>query len=162
MQSCLLREKDMSEVRRSVVSITDMSKMVGLSRQRFGQLVREGVFPSPDHDEGSGRPFYNADKQQQCLLVRQTNTGINGKPLLFYSKRRDTGTKRVTTKAATPKQDTTIIQQLSELGVTVTMKEVETATATLFPAGTSSVAHETVLKSLFLHFRRKNKTDKQG
>ena len=152
----------MSESRKSIVSITDMSKMVGLSRQRFGQLVREGVFPCPDHDERSGRPFYDADKQQQCLMVRQTNTGINGKTLLFYSKRRDTGTKRVPTKAPTPKQDTTIIQQLSELGVTVTMKEVETATATLFPAGTSSVAHETVLKSLFLNFRRKNKTDKQG
>jgi hypothetical protein len=152
----------MSDVRKSVVSITDMSKMVGLSRQRFGQLVRQGVFPPADRDETSARPFYNAEKQQQCLLVRQTNTGINGQPLLFYSRRRDTGTKRASGKTASPKANTTIIHQLAELGVTVNMKEVETATATLFPAGTISVAPETVLKSLFLHFRRKNKADSDG
>jgi len=152
----------MSDARKSIVSVTDMAKLVGLSRQRFNQLVKEGVFPTADRDEGSGRPFYNAEKQQQCLLVRQTNTGINGKPTLFYSKRRDSGTKRPRSRAARPKTDMTIIQQLSELRVNVTMKEVETATAILFPTGTSSVAHETVLKSLFLHFGRKIKTDKHG
>lgn len=152
----------MSEIRKSIISITDMSKMVGLSRQRFGQLVRQGVFPPADRDETSGRPFYNAEKQQQCLLVRHTNTGINGKPLLFYAKRRDTGTKRTTSQAKPHRADTTIIQQLAELGVTVTMKEVEAATASLFPTGTISVAPEMVLKSLFLHFRRKNKTDSDG
>jgi hypothetical protein len=152
----------MSEVRKSIVSVTDMAKLVGLSRQRFNQLVKEGVFPTADRDEGSGRPFYNAEKQQQCLLVRQTNTGINGKPTLFYSKRRDSGTKRQSSRAARPTTDMTIIQQLGELGITVTMQEVETATATLFPTGTISVTPESLLKSLFLHFRRKNKTDKQG
>jgi hypothetical protein len=149
----------MSDVRKSIVSVTDMAKLVGLSRQRFNQLVRQGVFPAADRDETSGRPFYNADKQQQCLLVRQTHTGINGRPILFYSRRRDTGTKRSSSKPSAPKVDTTIIQQLAELGVNVTMKEVETASATVFPAGTISIAHGMVLKSLFLHFRRKNRGD---
>jgi len=151
----------MTELRKSIVSVTDMAKLVGLSRQRFGQLVRQGVFPSPDRDDTSGRPLYNSEKQQQCLLVRQTHTGINGKPILFYSKRRDTGAKRVTTQAKTRKADATIIQQLSELGIHVTVKEVETASAELFPAGTSSVGSEVRLKTLFLHFRRKNRSDVQ-
>ena len=150
----------MSDGRKSIISVMDMAKLVGLSRQRFSQLVKQGVFPSADRDETSGRPFYNSEKQQQCLLVRQTHTGINGKPILFYSRRRDTGTKRASAKPSAPKADTTIIQQLAELGVNVTMKDVETASATVFPAGTVSIAHETVLKSLFLHFRRKNRGDR--
>jgi predicted DNA-binding transcriptional regulator AlpA len=152
----------MSDGRKSIISVTDMAKLVGLSRQRFNQLVKQGLFPSADRDEQSARPFYNSEKQQQCLLVRQTHTGINGKPILFYSRRRDSGTKRASATPSAPKADTTILQQLAELGVNVTMKEVETASATLFPAGTISVAHETVLKGLFLHFRRKNKADSDG
>lgn len=149
----------MNEVRKSVVSITDMARLVGLSRQRFGQLVREGVFPPADHDPISGRPFYNSDKQQQCLLVRQTNTGINGRAILFYSRRRDTGTKRASAKAKAGTQDTTVVQQLAELGLSVTVREIETATATLFPGGATAVAPEALLKSLFLHFRRRNTAD---
>jgi hypothetical protein len=152
----------MNEIRKSIISITDMAKLVGLSRQRFNQLVREGIFPAADHALESGRPFYSSEKQQQCLLVRQTNTGINGKPILFYAKRRDTGTKRAPSQAKPHRADTTIIQQLAELGVIATMKDVETATAGLFPGGTSSVAPEAVLKSLFLHFRRRNKPDIAG
>jgi DNA-binding transcriptional MerR regulator len=152
----------MSDIRKSVVSITDMAKLVGLSRQRFCQLMRQGVFPPPDRDEVSGRPYYNSEKQQQCLVVRQTNTGINGTSILFYAKRRDTGAKRVSTQAKSRKADATIIQQLSELGVHVTMRDVEAATATLFPGGTISIAPETHLKSLFLHFRSKNRADSDG
>ena len=162
MQSFLQREKAMSESRKSIVSITDMAKLIGLSRQRFGQLVREGVFPPPDHDERSGRPFYDSIKQQQCLLVRQTNTGINGQPILFYAKRMDTGAKRSKSKPPEPKTSTLISESLAQLGVMVTMRDIEAATASVFPGGTTSIAQETVLKSLFLHFRRKNQTDTQG
>jgi hypothetical protein len=139
-----------------------MSKMVGLSRQRFGQLVKEGVFPPPDHDAATGRPFFNAEKQQQCLLVRQTNTGINGRPILFYSKRCDAGIKRGKSQATTPKVDAAIVQQLRQLGIALTVRDIEGAMAAVFPDGIKEVAHESVVKSLFLHFRRKNRTDMAG
>ena len=145
---------------RSVVSITDMARMVGLSRQRFGQLVREGVFPAPDHDQIPRRPFYDLEKQQQCLQVRHTHTGANGKPILFYSRRRDIGTKRSPVRSPKPDQDLT--HQLAELGIVVSLAEISAAIAIVFPAGTSSVPRESLLKSLFLHFRRKNKADSDG
>ena len=145
-----------------VVSVTEMAKVVGLSRQRFGQLVKEGVFPSPDHDAATGRPFFNAEKQQQCLLVRQTNTGINGRPILFYSKRRDAGSKRSKLKTTTSKVHPTIVQQLGQLGLAVTLRDIEAATLDVFPDGIKEVAHESLVKSLFLHFRRKNRTDMAG
>lgn len=145
-----------------VVSVTEMAKVVGLSRQRFGQLVKEGVFPPPDHDTATGRPFFNAEKQQQCLLVRQRNTGINGRPILFYSKRRDAGIKRGKLKATTHKVDTTIIPQLGQLGLSVSMRDIEAAMVDVFPDGIKEVANESVVKSLFLHFRRKKSADMAG
>lgn len=152
----------MSELRKCIVSVTDMSKLVGLSRQRFGQLVREGVFPSPDYNADTGRPFFSTEKQQQCLLVRRTNTGINGKPILFYSRRRDVGSKRGKLQVSVPKVKTTIVQQLAELGLAVTMRDVEAAMADVFPSGAKDLAHATVVKSLFLYFRRKNSADMAG
>lgn len=152
----------MSEVRKSVISVTEMAKMVGLSRQRFNQLVKDGVFPSADHDSQSGRPFYNAEKQQQCLMVRQTNMGINGSPVLFYSRRKDTGCKKKPSSPTSTSVDNSLVQQLGELGVSASMKEVDAAKESLFPLGLKTVPHESVLKSLFLHFRRKNKGDSAG
>ena len=61
--------------------------MCGLSRQRFAQLVKAGVFPPPLYDVATRRPFYSEDMQQVCLEVRRRNFGINGKAVLFYARR---------------------------------------------------------------------------
>lgn len=74
-------------VQKEVVSVVEMAEMVGLSRSRFYDLIDEGIFPPPLHDEATGRPFYSRRLQQKCLDVRQHNVGINGKPVMFYAKR---------------------------------------------------------------------------
>ena len=37
-------------VAKMAVSVTEMARMLGLSRARFYQLVRSGTFPAADHD----------------------------------------------------------------------------------------------------------------
>ena len=37
-------------VSKMAVSVTEMARMVGLSRARFYQLVRAGTFPPPDRE----------------------------------------------------------------------------------------------------------------
>jgi len=78
-------------VTKMVVSISEMARMVGLSKTRFYQLIKSGAFPAPERDPESNKPFYGADGQRAILGVRQRNCGINGKPVLFYSRRRDVG-----------------------------------------------------------------------
>jgi transposase len=78
-------------VTKSAVSVTEMARMVGLSRARFYQLVRRGTFPSADQDAVTGRPCYFEEKQRQVLEVRRRNCGVDGTPILFYSRRRDLG-----------------------------------------------------------------------
>jgi hypothetical protein len=79
---------------KSRISVTEMAKKVGLSRQRFNQLVRTNFFPSPDYHSITNRPFYTLEKQKKCFLVKNTNIGVNGESILFYKKRSDTGKKK--------------------------------------------------------------------
>src|ERR1700686_3066726 len=85
-------------VSKSVVSVTEMARMVGLSRARFYQLVRRGTFPPADEDPVTKRPFFTEEKQRLILEARRRNCGVDGKAILFYSRRKDFGT----TKAAPP------------------------------------------------------------
>ena len=68
------RRQEPTEVKAGV-SVSDMARTVGLSRQRFHQLVKEGVFPQPLLDEATGRPYYDESGQTQCLEVRHRNCG---------------------------------------------------------------------------------------
>ena len=67
-------------------SVAEVARMVGLSRERFYQLQREGVFPMPIYNLETRRPYYTDEMQQECMEVRRRNCGVNGKPVLFYSK----------------------------------------------------------------------------
>jgi hypothetical protein len=53
----------MSEGAKAVVSVSEMARMVGLSRARFYQLQQAGVFPLPVYDVASRRPVYPQDKR---------------------------------------------------------------------------------------------------
>jgi len=68
-----------------IVSVAEMSRMVGLSRARFYQLVGS-TFPFPIYDVATHRPFFNEELQQVCMDVRRRNVGINGKPIFFHSR----------------------------------------------------------------------------
>ena len=52
---------------KAVVSITEISKMLQLSRARFYQLLQSGFFPKPKYDDRSKRPYYDIALQQKCL-----------------------------------------------------------------------------------------------
>ena len=69
----------MVEQTKTVVSVAEMARMVGLSRQRLYQLMG-CTFPWPLYHVGTKRPFYTEELQQVCLEVRRRNCGIDGRP----------------------------------------------------------------------------------
>lgn len=150
------------EITKAVVSITEMARMVGLSRARFYQLKAEGIFPEPKQDETAGRPVYDQDLQRQCLQVRRTNCGINGQPIVFYSRRRDFGaTKakapRMPSKSKSPNRHAELIDGLRSLGLSsVSPKDVDTAIAELFPNGAARVDPAELLRAVFVHIQSRN------
>lgn len=150
---------------KAAVSVSEMAKMVGLSRQRFAQL-QGTTFPWPLYDVATRRPFYPEDLQKVCLEVRRRNWGIDGRPLLFYAPRLPTTStttaperKKVVMKKN--KNVTALVDGLNALGLTTaTAAQVESITKELFPRGTAGIDQGEVLRAVFLHIRSKNTAEK--
>ena len=130
----------MNEETKAVVTVSEMARMVGLSRARFYQLQKMGVFPQPVYDKG--RPVYTEEQQQVCLEVRRRNRGIDGRPVLFHARRRGTEPARRSPRASKPipknKDVAALLDGLNALGLTTaTAAQVVKVTAELFPKGTA-------------------------
>ena len=106
----------------------------------------------PDYDSITHRPFFDTVKQQQILLVRQTNTGINNKAILFYSKRKDAGVRRMKKATVTSKHDE-LLESLRCLGVVVSVTQVDDAIRSL---NLTNNTEETLIPALFRHFKGKH------
>lgn len=152
----------MSDELKAVVTVAEMARMVGLSRARFYQLQKAGVFPPPIYDKG--RPVYTQELQDVCLEVRRKNRGINGETVLFYARRPPSVSRKPKKPAKTPapknKDIATLLAGLNSLGLTTaTAAQVEQVTKELFPNGIEHCDQGEVLKAVFLHLRRQNSGD---
>jgi hypothetical protein len=149
---------------KAVVSISEMARMVGLSRSRFNQLMGT-TFPWPRYSVSTRRPFYDEELQQSCLEIRRRNCGIDGKPVLFYAKRINaTVPVRKRKKVAAVKNDyADLIDGIKSLGlVAVTAVQVAEAVNELYPQGMPEGASGQVMRAVFLHLRRQNCSDNVG
>jgi hypothetical protein len=154
-------------VSKAVVSVSEMARMVGLSRARFYQLVRAGSFPQPDRESATGRPCYYEEGQRRCLEVRRRHMGIDGKAILFYARRHVPVAKRP--KPPKPKLEAqrgdvmALVDGLNALGLTTaTAAQVERVVEELYPQGTESLDRGEVLRAVFLEIRRRNSGDSVG
>lgn len=146
--------------RKEALSISEMARAVRLSRTRFYQLVRAGVFPAPSRDEQSGRPFYPREQQDACLAVRQRNCGVNGQTVLFYSARSSTAIgqparraqrrKPTEPRATVSAELSDLVHGLRQLGVEQAQADrVREALAAEFPAGHDGCDPGEVLRAVF-------------
>jgi hypothetical protein len=147
-----------------------MAARVGLSRQRFMQLVKAGVMPAPLRDGDTGRPYYPEDLQAQCEEVRRRNVGINGRVVMFYARRTPTHAAtarpkvvKPTRKPLTANRHADIMDGLHWLGLTTaTAAQVADAVGELYPQGTNGADTGSVIRAVFLHLRGKNTAQKVG
>jgi DNA-binding transcriptional MerR regulator len=167
VRNCCAKGVHMSEETKAVVTVSEMARMCGLSRARFYQLQRAGIFPSPERDIETGRPFYSEESQKVCLDVRRRNCGINGKPILFYARRNPLAPSpsKPKTKAQKPKaeQYPELIEALQALGLAgVTVAQVGAAVKEVYPQGMAKVEQSEAVRAIFLHLKRKNSGDNVG
>ena len=106
----------------------------------------------PDYDATTRRPYFDTMKQQQILLVRQTNTGINNKAILFYSKRKDAGVRRMK-KTTVSSRHNELVESLRCLGVAASVSQVDDAIQSL---SLTNSTEETLIPALFRHFKSKH------
>lgn len=149
----------MNDVQKAAVSVSEMSRMIGLSRARFYQLLGENFLPKPSYDPDTNRPYYDEEGQAQCLEVKRRNVGVNGKVVMFYASRhRLTGQPKKSVKpVAKPKpsnQFAEVIDSLACLGMSATAQQVEAAVAECYPNGLQKLDSGEVVRAIFLHLKR--------
>jgi hypothetical protein len=149
---------------KAVVTISEMARMVGLSRSRFYQLIGT-TFPEPLIDDKK-RPYYSEELQAVCLEVRRRNCGVDGKPILFYARRLGTAPtkpKKAKAPTTTNPQHTDMLEGVRSLGLaSVTAADIAKALKELFPNGVENQDDGEILRAVFLHLKRKNRADKVG
>jgi hypothetical protein len=155
----------MSDETKAVVTVSEMARMVSLSRARFYQLMKAGVFPAPSCQ--GGRPVYTEEQQQVCLEVRRRNRGVNGEPVLFYARRRGAELPKRKRRAdplpVKNKDVAALVDGLNALGLTTaTAAQVVKVTGELFPQGTKGLDQAEVLRAVFLHLKRRNQGGNEG
>ena len=136
---------------KAVCSVTELAQKLDLSRARFYQLQKVGVFPEPVYCIRTKRPFYPLDLQQQCIEIRKTGIGHNGQPIIFYRTRKDKLVKPQNQLNADYKQLTDTLRQL---GLKITVGEVKNAINTLYPQGVIGSDDGTIIRDLFRRFRK--------
>lgn len=140
----------MSEIFSSYITVSDMARVVGLSRSRFYSLIGS-VFPEPIMSEYCGRRFYDAELQRQCLEVRKNNRGVNGLPIFFQTKSLSpVKSSKRTVKPKVSKHES-ILCGLVALGLSgIAEKQVEQAILACFPEGIIGVDEEMILRNVFV------------
>lgn len=168
---------DYQKAEKEIITVAEMARMCGLSRSRFYSLVKDGIMPIPSCNAVTNRPFYTREQQEQCLLVRKTNCGINGKPILFYAVRFDhqsinnsspAKSKRLSVRqnnhtAKVTKTDP-IIEELQhgleQLGISdVPETKIRAVLADTYPDGYTNIATATLLMGLFRHLKNSGETN---
>ena len=153
---------------KAAVTVSEMARMVGLSRARFYQLMKAGTFPQPDRDSNTGRPRYSEEGQRLCLEVRRRNCGVDGRPVLFYARAHlpAAPTKPQRATNAKPAKDighADLLDGLVALGLaSATSDQVDAALKALYPTGTDNVDQADLLREVFLFLKRQNSAGNVG
>ncbi|MBI9060242.1 MAG: hypothetical protein JEZ01_20915 [Labilibaculum sp.] len=137
-------------VLKPIVSVTEMAKMLDLSRARFYQLLNDKIFPQPIYDLRTHRPMYDAKLQERCLEIRNSGIGDNGHYILFYSPRKkdaQTRTSKKTTKSDLLHKE--FAETLASMGLNCSVKNISLAIAELYPDGIEELDHGVVIRDLF-------------
>ena len=152
MECCQMNNKKLS-ITKQIVSMTEISKMLQLSRARFYQLLQSGFFPKPKYDSRSKRPYYDLALQQKCLECRQSGIGIDNSYMLFYSSRKKETVSHLAKKKIDP-----VIKELTEtletMGLDITVKQVQRAISELYHEGVGDQDQGVVVRELFRHFKQ--------
>jgi hypothetical protein len=140
---------------KAAISVSEMARMVNLSRARFYDLVRTGVFLAPVYSMANRRPLYAQEMQEEILLARQTGIGCNGRYVLFYERQPAMPSSPSAPRRPARQERHDLIGSLRSLGLqNVTTTQVDEAMAVTFPNGTAGADEVTVVRSIYRHLRR--------
>ena len=153
--NCKMNNKSLPE--KAICSVTDLVKMLGLSRARFYQLQKLGFFPQSLYDTRTRRPFFDIELQKTCLKIRKTGIGFNDQYILFYSPRKKYTQNRTAAKRG--RQNNPLYEELADalnsMGLNCSVRQVSDAIQQTYPDGIEELDQGAVLKDLFRFLKSK-------
>lgn len=161
---------------KEIVTVAEMARNIGLSRARFYELIKEGVFPNPSRNPQTKRPFFDRQQQEMCVLIRKTSKGANGRAVLFYGRRLESmpPPKRAAPKKKKPARSRDnetvgargddLIDELSrglrQLGLAgITPAAIQRALADVYPDGHGHADRSELLLTVFRCLKRRDSND---
>lgn len=133
------------------ITLQELCDQLGISKTRYYQLQRKGVFPAPQR--AGNRPVFDQNLTQQCVEVVRSRVGINGEPILFNAKRKQEAVQKRSTTAKAKHDD--LIASLASLGLTVNKETVAAAIASLPNAG-ADLDEPALIKAVFLILKKQS------
>ena len=144
---------DISEI----CTVTKLVDKLGLSRARFYQLVKMGIFPMPIYDIRTKRPFYTLTLQQKCLTIRTTGIGDNGRPVIFNAPRKEKS-QGIQSRCHHKYQE--FSEALRQMGHRVKPEMVKDALNYIYPKGIPANMDDGVIShKLYKYFKNECKKD---
>ena len=136
---------------KAVCTVTELAKKLSLSKARFYQLQKTGVFPQPIYCTRTKRPFYPLELQRKCIEIRTTGIGHNGQLVIFYTSRQSRSKKP---QSRSDYKYEEVTNALKKMGLSVTSNKVKNAVKTLYPEGLAQCPDEgMVIRDLFRYFK---------
>jgi len=144
---------------KAAVTVSEMADLCEISRSRFYELMKAGVFPKPVQHPSSSRPLYDLDLIAKCLEIRATGVGLNG-PVLFNRKIKRAAQPRPRQQRLQKERPTdplvqSVLDVVIALGLPTTAKAVSDALSACFPNGTDGHDLGAVGRAVFLHLQGK-------
>lgn len=139
---------------KAAISVAEMAKILGFSRNHFWSLCKRGIFPMPLRTTGPSRPrpYFTSELQEACRQIRATNISHAGSFVLFYEPRR-AGAAPKRSKPQPDERIAGLVQSMGQLGLSVTEEQVAAAVATVYPSGLPTI-DGSLIRTLFQHLKR--------
>ncbi len=133
------------------ITLQELCEQLGISKTRYYQLQKKGVFPAPQR--AGNRPVFDTNLAHQCSEVVRTRTGVNGEPVLFNAKKKQESVQKRPAPVKSKHDD--LIAALGSLGLTVTKEQVAVAIQSL-PNSGSDLDEPALVKAVFLVLKKQS------
>jgi hypothetical protein len=128
-----------------------MAEKLSLSRERFYQLQKAGIFPPPVYSIVNKRPFYTCQQQDNCLEIKKTGIGFNGKPVIFNNPRKQIISSHDNNNGVYEN----LMTILKRMGLKITKKMLTNAMSRFYPGGLKeNDINGTKIKELFNYLKQ--------
>jgi hypothetical protein len=150
------------------INVSTMAKNLCLSRSRLYQLIEQGILLQPVYLLNNKRPVYTKEMAVRNTEVRNSNVGINGEIVMFYSARTPITIKpKKTVKELTDQKSVSsdkyndFIDALESLGLeNISSSQIDSAIHKCFPNGTKNISDDDILTEVFRYLKCRNSEHK--